>query len=66
MIDNFAQEKLMLIAKLYNLSQKFVQELDLATEETSKQLAQSTSSGRGAASYHDMDKIIMQHNLNHP
>ena len=65
MIDNFAQEKLMLIAKLYNLSQKFVQELDLATEETSKQLAQSTSSGRGAASYHDMDRMVMRDNLNH-
>ena len=35
-IDNFAQEKLLLIAKLYNLSQKFVQELDVATDETSK------------------------------
>lgn len=35
-IDSLAQEKLLLIAKLYNLAQKFVQELDVATEETSK------------------------------
>ena len=35
-IDALAQEKLMLIAKLYNLAQKFVQELDVATEETSR------------------------------
>jgi len=31
-----AEEKLHLIAKLYNLAQKFVQELDVATEETNK------------------------------
>ena len=30
------QEKLMLVAKLYNLGQRFVQELDVATEETNK------------------------------
>lgn len=35
-IDAMAQEKLTLIAKLYNLAQKFVQELDIVTEETNK------------------------------
>lgn len=35
-VDALSQEKLTLIAKLYNLAQKFVQELDIVTEETSK------------------------------
>ncbi len=35
-INAFAQEKLLLVAKLYNLSQIFVQELDVATDEVKK------------------------------
>ena len=40
-IDGLGTEKCMLVAKLYNLAQKFVQELDVATEETSRQMMQS-------------------------
>ncbi len=35
-INALAQEKLLLVAKLYNLSQIFVQELDVATDEVRK------------------------------
>ncbi len=45
-INALAQEKLLLVAKLYNLSQIFVQELDVAAEEVEKQLKQYGQSGR--------------------
>ena len=41
-INSLAQEKLLLVAKLYNLAQKFVKELEVSTEETSKQMEKST------------------------
>ena len=56
-IDALAQEKLLLVAKLYNLAQRFVMELDVATDETSKQIAQSSNTvGRntGTSQYEHM------------
>ena len=64
-IDALAQEKLYLIAKCYNLSQRFVQELDAATEETSRQMEMSTQNGRGAgATYNEMIKFSMRETQN--
>lgn len=57
-IDAMAQEKLMLIAKLYNLTQKFVQELDIVTEETNKQMQQSGGQGRSSSSYNEMMSAV--------
>ena len=37
-INNMAEEKLLIVAKLYNLTQRFVQELEISTEEMDKQL----------------------------
>lgn len=54
-INALAQEKLLLVAKLYNLSQNFVKELDVATDEVKKQLLQYNQSGRTTgASYKEM------------
>lgn len=62
-INALAQEKLLLVAKLYNLAQKFVKELEASTEETSKQMEKSTQRhGTAANQYvnemmHYMGKI---------
>ena len=53
-INSMAQEKLLLVAKLYNLAQKFVKELDVATEETSKQMEKSTAARHGPPASGDL------------
>ena len=58
-IDNLAEEKLQIITKIYNLSQRFVQELNESIAETDKLIYEqkSSSSVRGQ-SYADVQAMV--------
>ena len=52
-INSLADEKLLIVAKLYNMTQRFVQELDISNEEMDKQLNDPRVSRGGNVSSYD-------------
>ena len=58
-IDSLAEEKLQIVMKIYNLSQRFVQELNESIAETDKLIDQQKStSGRGGQSFADVQACL--------
>ena len=62
-INDLAEEKLHLVAKLYNLTQRFVQELDISEVEMNKQLNDPRLVRDGRASHTAFDEIQAMQNM---